>query len=1176
MRTCRSCIVVLLLLAVLPPPVRAGARPSKTVEESKSSGSPRAPRIPSLPEGGCFGPVTPLFQGDQPRVCPDQPLVVFVRGQEGDHDIWVRDLRDGREYQATQGPEDDLYPDFQPDCQAVVFSRKAVRGKGYDIWRVAPAVSHIEQLTELPGDELVPRLSPILYSIQGLHPETCGGPSSSDVTRYHKVVFAHRQKGRTDIRFVSDDGMVSGLVREKCEEASWTSDGLGMLFNCGGQLQLARADQLDPGSALARLDPARISQASQAIEKQNDNDYRSEEDNTTDREKLLNDPLRIKLFLSFGEPIWTSGGNVGQSTLSLNQMVALGTRSSKQGGTGLAGASTLDARGEWQDFALADSAAWPAWSPDGKKLYFSCNHEGKRHVCVTETTCPLQDLSDLVDYPALHQPGLSAHMAENGFAAGSSEDKEFFHILEKARYAGRGILVTPDMMLQAFADAVSRLSQEQEKRQAAVLLAFLKASLDWVREHAQSAKRGPWRHLAVGLAVPAVLLETGMAQFEPRFSGYYEPPEEEQETQEELEELARVNFDLTLDALTDEWFREDVRKAIQMLRDGATVELVEGELGAPRKVLIDFSMAIPRGHYDAPGFRQYFQAVTWLGLWPLPVDSSTVAWTWWLATPCTQAAPGVRGATGKAETHGTEGTEGGTPDHTEGNAGHDAEGNAPPDAEGGEAPADENAGEGSPAPADGEPSEAELDWYRACPAEALLATDRFAGALAGPAALPGVVHLVQLLRDRFGRTPMGNPPSPREVTAELKKVLGPLEIRTLEDAVGHGGASEGQEFFVLPKRLSADSKVWKKLTHPDVEMRGLPAALDLMAVLGAAWVESQVQVPEGESWTLDAWRSKVRTLREEWEAGSRGPGSGNLNDQWLELLAGLAALTPTGKLPRFMESSPYRLRLLMSALAGLAQVKHQMVLYSFQNYGVECDAWSPIVVLYEQPVKPRPAAYVEPVPAFYRGLAKLCAEAAAAMGGNVLPLPAPTDECPERLELTCNNIWDDTAPICPGTCMMARYQGRSPLQVLAWVLEVLAAVADKELAGTPLDEWEYRVVRTFGATLEELFLVQEKQDSGMTGADQGRQERGIALVADVYTNVQRKLVLHEAVGKPFLLFAHVPFDGRERIVEGAMLSFYEFTDPNRLDDASWWKLVTSEPARVRSYLPAWAAAFLDD
>jgi len=1146
--------LLLLFVTVASPAVsRAGARPSKgdRAMAAVKLAPPSVDRVSPLPEGGCFGPVIPLFEGDQPRLCPEQPIVAFVRGKEGDHDIWARDLRDGKEYQVTKGPEDDLHPDWQPDCQAVVFSRSEGPGTGYDIWRVAPGVKFIEQLTHLPGDEMVPRLSPIIYSIQGLHPESCGGPTSHDVTRYHKIVFAHRQEGRTDIRFVSDDGMVQGMVREKCEEASWSSDGLGMLFNCGGKLQLARATQLDPSSALARLDHRKVSEASRAIEAKNDNDYYNDADKMTDREALLADPLRIKLFLTFGEPTWKAEGNVGQSTLSFNQLVALGTRSPRKGASGLAVASTLDTKGGWTDLPLAQDVAWPAWSPCGKKLYFSCNHEGLRHVCVSETTCPLQEILDLVDYPELTRGGLSSRLTTSGFVARESNDKEFFHILEKARYAGRGILVTPDMLLQSFADVVSRLSQDQEKQQAESLLRFLEASLEWVRDKSKSRARGPSRSLAVGLAVPAVLLRAGIPDFEPEFPDYYEPPDEEEPKKDAPDVRYRQRLKEAVEELTEEWYRDDVVKALELLETGASVELAEGELGAFRRLLVDFSMARPRGHYDAPGFRQYFQAVTWLGIWPVPLDHWTIAWAWWLAPPC--AAPP------SAVDDEAVGRTGGMKEEPEAD-GEGADGTV--ESDGQDVPTDS----GRP-----ERNAAALERVRTCPVEGLYAADRFAGALAGPPALPGAALLVRLVRDRWGSSPMGNPPGRQEVVDELRKAFGPVEVRTLEDAVGKKG-EEG--LFLMPKRVSEDSRIWKRLTHPDIEMRGIPQALDVLAVFGAMWVSSLVTVPEGESWSLGDWTAAVEGLMKD-QAGRIRGGEVNLNDRWLALLAQLASDRPDGALPRFMDSDPYRLRLLLTSLAGLAQVKHQMVLYSFQNYGVECDAGSPIVVLYEQPVKPRPAVYLEPLPRFYRALAALCREAAPVFDARVVGLLPTTQDCPDPLELGCDGGWDTEAPECPGTCMSERYDRRSPLQVIAWVAEVLAGIADKELQGEPLDEWEYRLLHYFGATLEELFLVQEKRDSGMTGADQGRQERGVTLVADVYTNVQRRLVLHEAVGKPFLLFAHVPFDGKERIAEGAMLSYYEFTHPSRLDDASWWEMVGTGAGKVRSYLPEWAQSFVE-
>jgi hypothetical protein len=130
------------------------------------------------------------------------------------------------------------------------------------------------------------------------------------------------------------------------------------------------------------------------------------------------------------------------------------------------------------------------------------------------------------------------------------------------------------------------------------------------------------------------------------------------------------------------------------------------------------------------------------------------------------------------------------------------------------------------------------------------------------------------------------------------------------------------------------------------------------------------------------------------------------------------------------------------------------------------------------------------------------------------------------------------------------------------------------MEGTPLADWEYSLLYTFGGVLEQLFLGNTMMDSGQRGADQGRMARGIAMVTDVYTNVQRGLVLHEAVGRPMDLFATAPFAGATHVVRGAMLSWYELTDPKRLTDDEWWERL-SAPGADRSLLPDWADRFVE-
>ena len=130
----------------------------------------------------------------------------------------------------------------------------------------------------------------------------------------------------------------------------------------------------------------------------------------------------------------------------------------------------------------------------------------------------------------------------------------------------------------------------------------------------------------------------------------------------------------------------------------------------------------------------------------------------------------------------------------------------------------------------------------------------------------------------------------------------------------------------------------------------------------------------------------------------------------------------------------------------------------------------------------------------------------------------------------------------------------------------------EELAGKSLTEEDREFIRTFGGTLESFMLgTFFRIDSGMTGGDQGRSERGVTLVVDLYTNVQRQQILHNAVGRPLALYALVPYGRIHALAVGAMLSWYEFTHSQRLTDEQWWKTVQAgeEPP-----LPAWSASFV--
>jgi hypothetical protein len=1020
--------------------------------------------------------------------------VVFVRGPDGKRKVWVRELSSATEFPVTSGDSDDIHPDFLPDCSRIVYASRSVRQ--YDLYLVdVRANATPELLTDREGNKTQPRVSPIAYTLRGVRPEACGGPMDETLAKYHKVLYSHESKGRTSVRFVSSLGHIDGQLENDCQEASWTSDGLGMLLRCGKSLRLARVRQLTPASAIeAAGGAAKVERIAEGIGSEQESYEELSESPDAPKagllKKLLQDRRRTKLLLALESPLAVASAvGLSQVVPSANGAAVLAVVNMRSGDKLVAVPMVGPLAGNRVPIPHEGNTGWPSWSPDGSFVLFSCGTDLQPHICRVVSSCPLQETTDLAAYPELVRDGFPDSLARNGFMARPSGEKEFFHLYEKLRYEDSGVLVTPDAMLQMFSDTVSRQIQGREVTLARQLNEWARRSLEHVVS--QGKDKVPWSpsriHLAMAFAVPQVLLSAAMNLPQPEMGEWFEPPEEDEPSaapgrEDPFPALLEVEILRLPGAL-----QPRVRRVLDLMKQESMVELQAGDAGAYRKLWLDFSMMKPRGHYVSPVYQQYFQAMQWLSLWPLPVDVDLVGYAAWMKT---------------------------------------------------EAP------------------------------DCLQIWDRisvFAGALAGPPAVPGLELLLDGLKEG------GASRSVESLQDRVRRF--PVLVRTLEDALEK---QRLPEVMIFPKRLGPDAEIFKKLTHPDVDMRGWPSLTDVLAALGLERVLALTVVPSGEQWKGEAWRKAVDGIRGDFASRPKSFWKANLYNRWLALLGDLPKpVSWSGRVPKFVASKAWTLRLIMASMAGLTQLKHHTVLYSFSNYGVECDGYSPIVILYEQPVKRRPAVYVEPHPTFYRDLAALAAEAGALFGQEVQPLGSAPEGCEQPFGVGCHYAWDHEGPDCPSTCSSERFSHRSPLQILAWTAEVCHSIVEKQRSGPPLEDWEHEVLNKFGAIMEELFLNRPKWDVGMTGADQGRQERGVTLVTDVYTNVQRNLVLHEGIGRPFRMVAVVPFDGSDRVVQGAMQSWYEFTYPSRMTDEEWWELLSKAPDKVRSWLPSWVWEFLE-
>jgi hypothetical protein len=217
--------------------------------------------------------------------------------------------------------------------------------------------------------------------------------------------------------------------------------------------------------------------------------------------------------------------------------------------------------------------------------------------------------------------------------------------------------------------------------------------------------------------------------------------------------------------------------------------------------------------------------------------------------------------------------------------------------------------------------------------------------------------------------------------------------------------------------------------------------------------------------------------------------------------------------PYFMKSSDWRIKSLTTALAGYAQLKHEVVLYAKQAFGAQCGEGG-------GPPPPMLVGYVEPNTDFWRGATELLALT--------------------RQNLTKQGLYSE----------FARLETH-----LSEVASFLLGVSEKQLAGTPVTDSEYRRLAWIGGEIEDLTLriLKAYEWGGLNNVD-----REIGLATDVYT--YNTSYLEEAVGYAHELYVVVEIEGLLYLTRGAVLSYYEFMHSTRLTDREWQAMLEAGDA----------------
>lgn len=97
------------------------------------------------------------FYDSDPTVDPVGQLLAFTSNRDGDHEIFVMELPEGKQRQMTSNQSNDWSPNFSPNGMITFVSD---RGGNFELYAINKDGSGLEQLTQLGGENYKPDWSP--------------------------------------------------------------------------------------------------------------------------------------------------------------------------------------------------------------------------------------------------------------------------------------------------------------------------------------------------------------------------------------------------------------------------------------------------------------------------------------------------------------------------------------------------------------------------------------------------------------------------------------------------------------------------------------------------------------------------------------------------------------------------------------------------------------------------------------------------------------------------------------------------------------------------------------------------------------------------------------------------------------------------------------------------------
>lgn len=405
----------------------------------------------------------------------------------------------------------------------------------------------------------------------------------------------------------------------------------------------------------------------------------------------------------------------------------------------------------------------------------------------------------------------------------------------------------------------------------------------------------------------------------------------------------------------------------------------------------------------------------------------------------------------------------------------------------------------------------------------------------------GFNQYYELIKASYGEIPTldkltGDTGSWSAFLAGLEKLEPPAinSIPIFDKSIQPDRTKEIKGFRFMGQRFTLDASIFQRLVYREVEAnnsgqrRMLPKGLDIPAAMGSKEAYTLLDAM-GET-GYENYPENMRKMQKSIASLDATKWTQNLYWSWLYTLAPLTE--PKGEgYPSFMGSQAWTRKQLESYLGSWTELKHDTILYAKQVYA---EMGGGMLTVDDR-------GYVEPNAVVYARLAALT-----------------------RMTIEGLNSRD-----------LLNERDRASLERMEELALKLKNIAEKELAGQPLDDQEYDLIRSFGGQLEHFWL-EALRDEGVDHPS-ALAENPAALIADVATNPNDGQVLEEGTGFISNIYAVVPLDGKLRIAKGAVYSYYEFPWPaqDRLTDQKWKEMLESgetpdPPSWAQIYtVPAW-------